>query len=63
MHEELPVCRLLKLADGLSLPFDSRKDDGLLGDWGARLLIKDCRVGPSGRTIEDCVFERSTVSP
>ncbi len=28
MREELPVCQLVELADGLSLPFDSRTVDG-----------------------------------
>jgi hypothetical protein len=28
MDEVVPVCPLVELADGLSLPFDSRKDDG-----------------------------------
>ena len=31
MDEVLPVCQLVELADGLSLPFDSRTDDGPLG--------------------------------
>jgi hypothetical protein len=35
MDEVLPVCQLVELADGLSLPFDSRTDDGQYGSYAA----------------------------
>jgi hypothetical protein len=43
MDEVLPVCQLVELADGLSLPFDSRTDDGVLGKYASELTTRRFR--------------------
>ncbi len=48
MREELPVCQFVELADGLSLPFDSRTDDGLSGSdalFSGLLTTRELRRG------------------